>query len=436
MKKRWVALFMAAVLAVGTLAGCGGEKKGNKTDEGEGNTLSVWCWDPTFNINAMKEAEKEYQKDHPEFSLEITEISAGDIMQKLATSTSAGNTADVLPDIILFDDALVSQAVVSYPDVFMDLTDSGIDFSQFSQGKVANSVVDGKNYGIPFDSGAAIAAYRTDILKEAGYTIDDFTDITWSEFIEKGKVVKAKTGKALINGSGAYNQLTIMLTSCGGSYFDSKGNISLANNDKVKKISEIYLEMKKEGIFQEETGWDTYVGNINNGNVAGAMNGCWIMSSITAAEDQSGLWAITNLPSVEGVEGATNYSSQGGSSWVITEECENRELAIDFFASTFAGSTEFYDAILPSSAISTWIPAGESTKYEEPSAFFSNQPVYRLILDFTAKIPAVTTNAYDSSARSALVNALTNVEFSGGDLEEELKAAEKTVAFEMDRTEN
>lgn len=450
MRKRMIALFMMAFLVVGTLAGCTGGGSGdegkkddkanveneagdaNEGDVGAGK-LTVWCWDPTFNINAMNAAAEIYKKDYPQFELEVTEISSGDIIQKLATSTSAGNTADVLPDVILFDDSLVAQEVVSYPDVFMDLTDSGIDFSQFSEGKVACSVVDGKNYGVPFDSGAAIAAYRTDILEDAGFTIDDFTDVTWSEWIKKAKVVKEKTGKALINGQSSYNQVTVMLKSCGGSFFDEDGNLDIAGNEKIKRICELYLEMLEAGVYQEEVGWDTYIGNINNGNVAGAMNGCWIMSSIQAADNQSGLWAITNVPSVDGVDDATNYSSQGGSTWTITTECENPKLAIDFFNSTFAGSEELYDNILPSGAIATWIPAGGSEAYSQEVEFYGNQPVYSMIVEYTSKIPICMTNAYEASARQAVCTAISNVAFSGADLDEELVAAEETVSFEMER---
>lgn len=432
MKKRWMALGLAAVMTLGILTGCGNNSTPEDSGDSE-NKLTVWCWDPAFNINAMNEAEKIYQQDHPDFELEIVEISSQDIVQRLATSTSANNTADVLPDIILFDDAMIAQEVVSYPDVFLDLTDSGIDFSQFSESKVAYSVVDGKNYGVPFDSGAAIAAYRTDILDEAGFTIDDFTDITWSEWIEKAKTVKEKTGKALLNGQSSYNQISVMLQSCGGSYFDEDGEIDIAGNEKIKRICELYLEMLEAGVYQEEVGWDTYIGNINNGNVAGAMNGCWIMSSIQAAEDQSGLWAITNVPSVDGVDDATNYSSQGGSTWTVTTECKNPELAIDFLNSTFAGSMELYDAILPTGAIATWIPAGESETYNQPLEFYGGQPVYSMIVDFTAKVPSSVINAYDASARTAVCTAISNVANSGGDLDEELKAAEETVLFEMEQ---
>lgn len=80
-----------------------------------------------------------------------------------------------------------------------------------------------------------------------------------------------------------------------------------------------------------------------NSKVAGVINGCWIMGTIQTAEDQSGKWAITNIPKLTNVKGATNYSNVGGSSWAISGNCGNVELAEDFLASTFAGSTELYD---------------------------------------------------------------------------------------------
>ncbi|HBZ32612.1 MAG TPA: ABC transporter substrate-binding protein, partial [Lachnospiraceae bacterium] len=43
--------------------------------------------------------------------------------------------------------------------------------------------------------------------------------------------------------------------------------------------------------------------------------GCWIMSSIQAAEDQSGEWAIVNMPALDEIDGATNYANCGGASW-------------------------------------------------------------------------------------------------------------------------
>lgn len=464
MKRKLMALLLSGVLTASLLTGCGGtddgqnasqgassdgqgnsaQEDGAQTDDGGqdtgtsdgaaegGETLSVWCWDPAYNINALRIAESIYQENHPDFQLDIIETNAEDISTKMATATTSGEYG-VLPDILLFDDGTFQVNVTSYPDVFLDLTDYGFNYDEFSPGKVGFSTVDGRHYGIPFDSGTAIACYRTDILEQAGYTIDDFTDITWSEWIEKAKVVLDKTGCPLLNGLSSYNQITVMLQSAGGSFFHENGEPNIASNEIVRAVVETYAEMVKSGVYTEETGWDTYIGGMNTGRIAGAMNGCWIMASIQAAEDQSGLWEITNLPKLDGIASATNYSSQGGSSWAITSKCANPELAVDFFKTTFGGSTQLYDEILTTGAISTWLPAADSEKYAEPVAFYNNQPVFSIITKYSASVPECYVGVYFQNARNDVVNAITNVIYSSGDIDSELQAAEETLIFEMEQ---
>ena len=393
-------------------------------------TLTVWCWDPAFNINAMQVAERIYQEDHPNFSLDIQEISLQDIFAKLSTSTTSGDLSG-LPDIFLLDDSVFASAGVAYPEVFTPLNDTGFDFSQFSASKVATTNVGGIQYGIPFDNGTAIAAYRTDILEEAGYTIEDLTDITWDEFLVIAKDVLDKTGHSLLNGMTSYMQIGVMMKSAGASYFTEDGAPNLVNNEVVRRIVEIYAEMVQDGIFIEETGTDTYIGGLNTGRVAGTMNGCWIMASLQAAEDQSGLWAITNVPRFDEFDGATNYSAQGGSSWAISSNCKNVDAAVDFLQATFGGSKEFYDEILPSGAIATWLPAGESDAYNEPVEFYGGQPVFRMITEYSEKVPVSVSNPMTSYAANDVGNAITNYLYSGYSLDDALQAAEENLAFEM-----
>ena len=150
----------------------------------EDNKLTVWTWDPNFNIYAINKAAEIYAQDHPGFKVEVSEIQSDDIETRLTTAVSAGDLS-TLPDIFLMQDNSFQKYATNYPDIFTDLTDSGIDFSQFAEAKVAYSTLDGKNYGIPFDNGAVIECLRTDMLEKAGYTIDDFTDITWSDFMDR-----------------------------------------------------------------------------------------------------------------------------------------------------------------------------------------------------------------------------------------------------------
>lgn len=155
------------------------------------------------------------------------------------------------------------------------------------------------------------------------------------------------------------------------------------------------------------------------------------MASIQTAEDQSGKWAVTNMPSLVGVDGATNYSNNGGSSWAVTTNCKNQELAFDFLSSTFAGSVEFYETILPSSgALATYAPAGESDVYNEPSEFFGGEAVFSKIVDYSTKTPSNNTGVYYYEARDAIATAITNV-VAGADIESELETAQQTVEFLM-----
>lgn len=437
MKNKVLSLVLSAVVAFSTAA-CGSSAetgdsgvrggKENSVQE-DSNTLTVWAWDRGFNIYAMEEAAKIYQKDHPEFTLNIVEMTETDT--QLATIFSSGNL-EQLPDIMLAQDYSYQKYLKTYENIFADLTDSGIDFSQFSEGKLAVSVADGKNYGIPFDNGAEIAAYRVDLLDEAGYTIDDLTDIDWNRFIEIGKDVLDKTGYSLFSSQAGSSDLIVqMIRSAGGVIWNEDGTPYYVGNDIMKVAIEVYKELYNSGVMAMGNSWDEYIGTFTSGKTLGVINGCWIMASIETMDETSGNWAITNMPSLPGVEGATNYSNQGGSTWGITSNCKNLDLAKDFMKSTFAGSKELYDIILPGAgALSTWLPAGESDVYSQPQEFYGGEPVFEKIMDFASKVPVFDTGIYFTEAGNAISTAATNY-CTGADLETELATAEETVKFSM-----
>lgn len=398
---------------------------------GGDNSLTVWTWDPNFNIYAINKAAEIYAQDHEGFTVEVSEIQSDDIETRITTAVNAGDLS-TLPDIFLMQDNSFQKYISFYPDIFTDLTDSGIDFSQFSEAKVAYSTMDGKNYGIPFDNGAVVNCIRTDILEEAGYTIDDFTDITWSDYMEKAKVVLEKTGVPMLTAqAGSPDQVMMMLQSCGSSLFNEDGSANIVGNEALKEIIDVYAQMVADGTLVEVTDWDQYISSLNSGTAASAMNGCWIMASVQIAEDQSGKWGMTNMPKLDEAANATNYSNNGGSSWVITSNCQNVELAVDFMNSTFAGSTEFYDDIISKGALATWAPAGDSEAYQQPVDFYGGDAVYAKIVDYATKTPANTTGPFYYDARDAVGTALSEITQTGADVDKSLQTAQETLEFSM-----
>ena len=436
MKKKVLGMFLVATMAASVLAGCGGkaedksEAKKDDTAAAQEETLTVWCWDPNFNVYAMEQAEKMYQKDHPVFKLVIQEKVYSDIETALITAAEADDYS-TLPDIFLMQDYSFHKNVANYPGIFTELTDSGVDFSQFSAGKLADSTVDGKNYGLPFDNGATIMAIRKDMVEAAGLTVDDFKDTTWSDFIEKAKKVVEKNNVPMLTSSGGSEIVIEMLQSAGASPMVD-GKVDLVGNEALKKSIETYKQLIDEKIMVDYTDWDQYIASMNKGTAAGVIQGCWIMSSIQAAEEQSGNWAIVDMPKLDGIEGATNYANCGGASWAVSSNCKNTDLAFDFLKSTFGESVELYDDLLPNAgAIASYLPAAESEVYNEASDFYGGQTVYKDIVDFAGKVPGIDYGAYYSDIRSALTDAITNVVQNGADIDSEIKNAQDTVEFNI-----
>lgn len=447
MKKKVISLMLIGAM-VASMAACGsngGSDNGNaangndtsaaaESDGGAsegGNTLTVWTWDPAFNIPAIKEAGNIYKADHPDFELKVVETLSDDCETKLITAAESGDLS-TLPDIVLMQDNSYQKFVSIYPEAFTDLTDSGIDFSQFAAGKLSYSTVDGKNYGVPFDNGAVIGAYRTDYLEQAGYTIDDLTDIDWNRFIEIAKDVKEKTGKYMLSGQADSPDMVMeMLQSAGASLFDKDGKPAMTDNAALKECISIYQKMVEEGVYYEVNNWDDYVSSITTGQVAGVINGNWISATIMGMKDTSGKWAITNMPKLIETPNATNYSNNGGSSWYITSNCKNKDLAIDFLKSTFAGSVKLYENILPTTgAIGTYAPAADSTAYQEPQEFWNNQLIFAKIVDFSLKTPTNNTSPYYYDGRNAIGTQIQNI-MNGADVDQAIADAQAEVEFTM-----
>lgn len=211
---------------------------------------------------------------------------------------------------------------------------------------------------------------------------------------------------------------------------DDEGNPTIVGNEALIESIETYKQLVDSGVFVEVNSWDEYIGTFVNSNVAGTINGVWILGSIQSAPDQSGLWGITNLPKLDGVDGATHYSANGGSSWAISSNGD-KELAADFLNATFAGSNEFYDTILPASgALANWLPAGESDVYGEPQDFFGGEPVFSQALEFAAEVPSNNTGVYYYEGRDAVSAAVTKI-LGGTDVETALQEAQDNVEFAM-----
>ena len=435
MKRKLISALLVSVMTI-SLAACGtgggsseGGEGGSGSSEG-GHKLTVYAWDPAFNIPAIEAAAADYKENvDSEFELEILEQAASEDVETAITTAGSSGDYSNLPDIVLFQDHYIQRYVADYPDAWTPLGDVDINWDDFAAEKLDYSTIDGEHYGVPVDNGTVVAAYRTDLLEQAGYTIDDLTGCTWDKFIEIGKAVYEKTGKALLCMNSDGNDLPyIMMQAEGVSQFKD-GKPYITENETLVTIVEKLVEMAKENVLLMPNSWSDYTDKAIQGDqVAGVMNGNWIIPTIEKVEANSGKWAITSMPTLEGGEG---YASNGGSSLYITSNCQNVDLAKDFLSYTFGGSTTTYDnALKDGGVISTYAPAGETEVYNEGVEYFNNQPIYADIVEMGTHVQTVEQSDYHYSARNYIGSAIVNI-INGADTMDALQEAEDQLNFEM-----
>lgn len=429
MKKKVMAMALAASMVFGmsgfTTAVSAAEEK----------TITVWAWDDNFNVAVMKEAAEVYAEQNPDtnVNVDVVSLSKEDVYVKLQTALAGGGSG--LPDIVLLEDYVSGKYLNTFPGSFADLTDK-FDYSQFLDFKVDAVTIDGKTYAVPFDTGATALYYRLDLLEQAGYTEEDMQNLTWDEFIEIGKDVTEKTGVQMIVEI-ANNKTTLVraiMQSCGLWYYDEGGNINIKDNEALKAAFEIILKMKEEGILYEAESTEGRAGALNNGTVASVVNAPWFISSIKQAEDQSGLWRAARIPRVSTIESSINASNVGGSSWYVLENSDEKEEAIAFLQGVWEGNTDFYDTIMRNQgAMGSYLPAYETSVYEEEDEFFGGQKINGLFAEILPDVIPVNFGGYVAEANDAITTALANLFAGNTDIDGALEQADAQLANQLGR---
>jgi lactose/L-arabinose transport system substrate-binding protein len=387
--KKLLALLLVAILALSACSSGGSKSKDAASSSKNVKEITVWAWDPNFNIKAMNIAKDVYKSTDPNLKINIVNMAQADIVQKLNTSLSSGTTKG-LPNIVLIEDYRSQSFLKAYPDMFKDVTGS-FKSADFAKYKVAAGTYNGKNYGVPFDTGVAGLYVGTDYLQKAGYTVDDLKNIDWNKYIEIAKKVKAATGKDMLTQDPKDLGLIRMMIQSAGSWYSKKDGSTpdLADNAALKTAFTTYKALMDANVVKPVSDWSQFVAAFNNGDVASVPTGNWITPSIKAEASQSGKWAVVPFPKLAGVSNSVNASNLGGSSWYVLN-VPGKEQATDFLAKTFGSNVDFYQKLVKEiGAIGTLKPAADSEAYKAADPFFGGQKVISDFASWTNQIPQV-----------------------------------------------
>jgi lactose/L-arabinose transport system substrate-binding protein len=420
--KKVLALFLISILF---LTACSsGSSKDTSGEAKDSNEITVWAWDPNFNIKALNLAKDAYASENPDLEIKIIENAQDDIIQKLNTSLSSGTTKG-LPNIVLIEDYRAQSFLQAYPDMFHELTGS-FNADDFAQYKIAPTSVDGKNYGLPFDTGVSGLYVRTDYLEQAGYTVEDLQNIDWKQYIEIGKKVKEATGKHMLTQDpNDLGLIRMMIQSAGSWYLKEDGKTpNLAGNETLKVAFETYKELLDADLVKPVSDWSQFLAGFNSGDVATVPTGNWITPSIKAEASQAGKWAVVAHPRLPEVPESVNASNLGGSSWYVLN-VPGKENASDFLAKTFGSNVEFYQTINKEiGAIGTFKPATDGEVYQTGDDFFGGQKIIADFAAWTEQIPQINYGLHTYAIEDILAVEAQNY-IKGKDLDKALEDAQK-----------
>lgn len=300
MKKKLVAVAMAAVLAVSMFAGCGSAKNDNK--------ITIWT-----NMSVEAETIQKYADEWSEKSgFEVEVIHQSPSVQKFA---QAANSEDG-PD-----------AVVGIPnDQLADYINAGLaaevpaglyNDSDFSDAAIQACYVGGKRYAAPISVETVALFYNTDKVKEV--------PATWEELVAGAKEV----GGVQFDATSIYYNLGFV-RACGGYIFKYENgaydvsDIGLANDGAVQAyefINDLYAEY---GLLSADVTADIARSNFQNGETAYYIGGPWDIDGFTSASTQ---FAIAEMPTFNGQPFVTPVGTQIS---FVSNKSDKQEAAWEF----------------------------------------------------------------------------------------------------------
>lgn len=422
--KKLYAVLLVSVLMLSACSSKSDEPNASGGEEaGKSNEITVWAWDPAFNIAALETAKEVYSATNPDVKVNVIEYAQADIIQKLNTGLNSGTTTG-LPNIVLIEDYRAQGFLSAYPDAFHKLT-GVINPDDFADYKLGPTSLNGVQYGVPFDSGVTGMYYRSDYLTEAGYTAKDMENITWDDYIEIGKAVKAKTGKNLVTlDPNDMSLIRMMIQSAGTWYVKEDGTTPyIVDNAPMKEAFTIYKKLMEADLVTANSDWSQFVAAFNKGDVATVPTGNWITPSVKAEASQSGKWAVAPFPTLPGNSDSVHASNLGGSSWYVMN-VPGTETAADFLGKTFGSNVEMYQKLLDNiGVIGTLKKASAGDAYAKADEFFSGQKIFADFAEWTKQIPNVNYGMHTYAIDDILVVEMQNY-MNGKDIDSVLKDAQ------------
>jgi cellobiose transport system substrate-binding protein len=357
----------AATLAL-VAAGCSSSAG---ADPNEKITLSI----TTFGTMGVDANYEKYEKEHPNITIEATNLEGGGAARDDAYAKIAAGTG--LSDIVAIEEGwlgTIQEVTGSFVDLrdygIEDVKDSWLDW-KYKQGTDA----DGRVIGAGLDIGPQGLCYRGDLFEAAGLPSERSEvaeyfggeDATWDRFYEVGAEYVEKSGKAFYHSPRFFWNSFVNQQEEG--YYKKDGEtLNIKGNDVLKEQFAKVVEAEVDGLGAGLPGWD--VGpEAKEDKYATYMCPSWMLGIVQGYYDEgttdSGWDFADVLPG-----GAANW---GGAFLGVSESSEHKEEAAELALWLAAPEQQAASFELAGPFPST--TEGQELVNDTTSAFFNDAPV-------------------------------------------------------------
>ncbi|MGH3104070.1 MAG: sugar ABC transporter substrate-binding protein [Gaiellaceae bacterium] len=340
--RTWYVAGLVALVLAAVAAGCGGgddEGTGGGGTEVASGEITVWAMGAEGE--KLDVLAKDFMKDNPGITVNVTPIAWDVAHDKLLTSVAGNKTPDVSQmGTTWMGEFAKTGALEQVPDT--------IDQGAFFESAQSTGVVDDTAYGVPWYVETRLLYYRTDIAEKAGITE---APESWDELKEMARAMKEKGGAkyGISLAPNNWQELLPFVWQNGGEVVSADGAFTFDSPEVVEAL-EYYQSFFKEGLTAESVpeGFDITPAFIQ-GTHPMFFSGPWHMSLIeeTGGADIEGKWAIAKMPVKE-----SGTSFVGGSDLVVFKNSDNKDAAWKFveYLSTPVVQQKWYTTVsaLPS----------------------------------------------------------------------------------------
>ncbi|MCX7904040.1 MAG: ABC transporter substrate-binding protein [Caloramator sp.] len=233
--KRLVALFTAAVMAVGIFAGSTVKPAKVNAASKKVIKLGVWASSPAES-ELLDNQIKEFEKLYPNIKIE-KQVITGDYNQAMQVKIASKTEPDVFYLDVYQAPAYIAKKVVEPLDKYLDKN----DVKDFEPSLLKGFSNGGKIYGLPKDYNTLVLFYNKDMFKEAGITK---APTTWKELEEVAKKLTKNGVKGLSLSIDAARFIPFMFQS-GAKIND--GDKPVFNTPQAAKGLDFYVSLLKKG---------------------------------------------------------------------------------------------------------------------------------------------------------------------------------------------